>query len=391
LKVAFILGIERKQRLMTVRASRPTVCQVLHSLRIGGAEVLAAKLARLLEAHFRVVFVCLDELGELGEQLRRDGFAVEVLGRRSGWDWRCTWRLASFLRRRRVDLIHAHQYTPFFYALTARLLYHGPPILFMEHGRHFPDFPRRKRILFNRLLLERRDRIVGVGEAVRQALIHNEGIPPARVSVIYNGIDLAKYSWLCLDRVGMRKELKLDANDFVIIQVARMDYLKDHATALRTAKRVASVNPNVRLVLVGEGPELEKVQELAQRLDLTGITRFLGVRKDVDRLLPAADMFLLTSISEGIPLTVIEAMAAALPVVATRVGGMGEVVIEGTTGFLAPAGDDAMLADRILHIVNNPEVRMRLGQAGSTRAQEMFSQEQMVAGYVRLFHEQLGR
>jgi L-malate glycosyltransferase len=372
------------------RAARPMVCQVLHSLQVGGAEVLAAKLARLLSPHFEVVFACLDELGELGEQLRRDGFFVEVLGRRSGWDRGCTWRLARFLRRSRIDLIHAHQYTPFFYALTARLLYHRPPILFMEHGRHFPDFPRRKRILFNRLLLERRDRVVGVGEAVRQALIHNEGIRPQRVSVIYNGIDLAKYSRPCLDRVGVRKELNLDVNDFVIIQVARMDYLKDHATALRTLRRLADRNARVRLVLVGDGPELEKVQELAKQLDLVPITRFLGTRKDVDRLLPAADLFLLTSISEGIPLTVIEAMAAGLPVVATNVGGMAEVVEEGKTGFLAPAGDDATLADRIHHILNNSDLRMKMGQAGKSRAYQVFSQEQMVAGYVRLFHEQLG-
>ena len=156
--------------------------------------MLAARLARRLAGSFRFVFACLEELGTLGEGLRAEGFPVEVLGRRPGIDGRCTRRLAGWLRRERVDLIHAHQYTPFFYGITARLLYRRPPVLFTEHGRSFPDYPRRKRIVANRLLLERRDRVVGVGQAVRQALIRNEGFPPGRVAVIYNGIDLSAFA-----------------------------------------------------------------------------------------------------------------------------------------------------------------------------------------------------
>src|SRR5438067_9821303 len=151
-------------------ADKTTICQVLHGLWVGGAEVLAARLARQLGDRFRFVFVCLDELGTLGQELRAEGFPVEVLQRRAGLDWRCSLRLARFLRRERVDLVHAHQYTPFFYSLMARFLYRRPAVLFTEHGRHYPDYPRRKRMLANRFLLQRRDRVVGVGEAVRQAL-----------------------------------------------------------------------------------------------------------------------------------------------------------------------------------------------------------------------------
>src|SRR6516165_4253528 len=136
-----------------------TVCQVLHTLCVGGAEVLAARLARRLRDRYRFLFVCLDELGTLGEELRNEGFPVHVLGRRPGLDLRCTYRLAALLRRERVDVIHAHQYTPFFYCLTARLLCRRPALLFTEHGRHFPDYPRRKRMLANRLLLRQRDRV----------------------------------------------------------------------------------------------------------------------------------------------------------------------------------------------------------------------------------------
>jgi glycosyltransferase involved in cell wall biosynthesis len=368
-------------------AARLTVCQVLHTLNVGGAEMLAARLARRLKRECRFLFACLDERGTLGEALAGEGFPVHVLERRSGLDWRCAWRLGRLLRRERVDVIHAHQYTPFFYAVLARQLYRRAPIMFTEHGRHFPDYPRRKRMLFNRLMLRKRDRVVGVGKAVADALIANEGMPAPRVEVVYNGIDTDAFAAACADCAGLRRELDLREADFVIIQVARLDYLKDHAAAVRTMHRLASSTPRARLLLVGEGPERGKIEALVRELGLEGHVRFLGLRQDVARLLPAADVFLLTSISEGIPLTVIEAMAAGLPVVSTRVGGLAEVVEEGATGLLAPAGDDAALAAHLHRLVEDAELRRRLGQGGQIRAGALFSERQMHARYRDLYRQ----
>jgi glycosyltransferase involved in cell wall biosynthesis len=366
---------------------RATVCQILHGLRVGGAEVLAARLARQLGDTYEFLFVCIDELGTLGEELRAEGVPVHVLGRRPGVDWRCSLRLAKLLRRHEVDLVHAHQYTPFFYALTARLLYRRPPVLFTEHGRHYPDFPRRKRIFLNRLLLERRDRVVGVGETVRQALIRNEGFGGPRVTVVYNGIPLSANGWY--DRGEVRQEIGIGNDDLMLLLVARLDYLKDHATAVRTLEHVVWHRRNARLVLVGEGPEMDKVRDLVRQRQLAAHVRFLGLRKDVSRLLAAADVLLLTSISEGIPLTLIEGMAAGLPVVATDVGGVGEIVEDGTTGFLAPAGDDAILADRILLLAANPALGRQMGRFGRERAEALFSEGRMHAGYRHLYEEML--
>jgi glycosyltransferase involved in cell wall biosynthesis len=368
----------------------PTICQLLHTLNVGGAEVLAARLARRLRDRFRFVFVCLDELGALGKDLAAEGFPVTVVGRRPGVDWRCAWRLGWLLRRERVGLVQAHQYGPFFYALAARLLYRRPPVLFTEHGRDHPDYPRRKRMVVNRLLLRRRDRVVGVGEAVRQALIHNEGIPAGRVEVLYNGVDLAPFGSPCPDRAALRREVGAGPADFVIFQVARLDRLKDHPTAVRTLARLAPRLPRARLVLVGEGPERAAIEGLVRREGLGERVRLLGLRKDVARLLPAADLFLLTSVTEGIPLTIIEAMGAGLPVVATRVGGMTEVVEEGRTGLLAPAGDDAALAEHVVGLAEAPARREEIGRLGRERAAALFSEERMLDGYVRLYREMLG-
>jgi sugar transferase (PEP-CTERM/EpsH1 system associated) len=366
-----------------------TIVQLLHALTVGGAEVLAARLARRLRDEYRFVFVCLDGLGELGEQLRGAGFPVHVLGRRPGLDWRCPLRLARVLGRERADLVHAHQYTPFFYGLMGRLLCRRPPVLFTEHGRWLPDIRRPRRILANRLLVERRDRIVGVGKSVRQALIRNEGLPARRVGVVYNGIDVHAFGDTRHDRPAVRREIGLGPHDLAILQVARLDHLKDHATAVRALARVARERPEARLVLIGEGPERAKIEACVREYKLAGRVVFLGLRRDVARLLAAADLFLLTSISEGIPLTVLEAMAAGLPVVSTRVGGVPEIVADGQTGLLAPAGDDEALAAVILQLAGNENLRRQLGDAGRERARTRFSEERMVGEYARIYEEML--
>jgi glycosyltransferase involved in cell wall biosynthesis len=367
-----------------------TICQVLHSLRMGGAEVLAARLARQLGDTYRFVFACLDEIGTLGHELQGEGFPVELLGRRPGIDWKGSVRLAKFLRREQVDLLHAHQYTPFFYSTMARFFYRRPSILFTEHGRHFPDYPRRKRMIANRLLLKGRDRVIGVGEAVRQALVRNEGMRAERVGVVYNGVDLTPFQHGSSQREIVRREIGVEATGPVILQVARLDYLKDHATAIRMLERVVRVRRQARLVLVGDGPEQTKIEELIRQRNLGAHVRLLGLRNDVARLLSAADVFLLTSISEGIPLTLIEAMAAGLPVVATRVGGIGEVVVDGETSLLAASGDDAALAESILRLADNPDLGRQLGTNGRERAFAMFSEAKMHAGYRQLYREMLG-
>ena len=364
---------------------RPRVCQLTHGLHVGGAELLAARIARRLSDRFEFVFACLEEPGDVGERLIAEGFEVFSLRRRPGVDWRCAVKLANWLRERRIRAINAHQYTPFFYALAARLLYRRPGILFTEHGRHFPDYPRRKRIVTNRLLLRRRDRVVAVGEAVRQAVIHNEGIPARRVEVVYNGVDLAAYDSNRFDREGVRRELGIRPDQVAVFQVARLDPLKDHLTAVGAMARLREQAPEVRLFLAGDGPERGAIEDRVRREGLEGSVTFLGTRKDVPRLLSAADVLLLTSISEGIPLTLIEGMAARLPIVATDVGGVAEVVLPGRTGLLAPARDEAGLAAHLLRLAREPELRRELGRRGRERAEAQFSEERMLDAYAKVY------
>jgi glycosyltransferase involved in cell wall biosynthesis len=369
----------------------PAVGQLLLSLDVGGGEVLAARMARRMSRRYRFVFFCLDGSGALGEALRAEGFAVHILGRRAGFDWRCARRLAGLLRDERIAIVHAHQYTPFFYAAVARSYRRNLPIVFTEHGRFFPDFRRPKRVLANRVLLARRDRVVGVGKAVRQALIDNEGLPAKRVEVVYNGIDLAPYTEAPADsRQAIRSEFAFSAADWLIVHVARLDEIKDHPLALRAFERIRARRADARLLLVGEGPQRSSIEAEIARLRLQAFVALAGTRNDVPRLLQAADLLWLTSKSEGIPLTLIEGMAAGLPVVATSVGGAAEVIDDGATGLLTVPGNAAALAESVLRLAGDDHLRRRLADASRTRAFECFSEDRMHDEYARIYEALLG-
>jgi glycosyltransferase involved in cell wall biosynthesis len=368
----------------------PTVCHVLHSLQFGGAEVLARQFALGMQSEFRPVFACLDELGPIGRQLQEDGVPVHVLERRPGIDPHCLLQLRSWFRDNRVSLIHAHQYTPFFYASLARLVSRQIPVLFTEHGRHYPDVRRRRRVWANRLLLRSRDRIVAVGQHVRNALIDNEGLPPQRIEVIYNGVDAAAFDMPRVARREVRGELGYTDQDSLVVQVARLNPLKDHGTAIRAMSIIAKSFPNAHLLLVGDGEERRSLVELVDRLALQPCVRFLGARNDVPRLLQAADLFLLSSVSEGIPLTLVEAMLARIPVVATRVGGVPEVIEHEVSGLLAEPGDAAGLAQCVDWLLRDKGCADRLVKFGYDRARRQFSQEQMLAAYHRTYDQMIG-
>lgn len=367
---------------------RPVIAHVLHRLYLAGAEVLAADLARRMRGRYDFVFFCLDEIGPLGEQLRQEGFRVFDLERQPGIDWAVAKRMRSLIAEQKVTLLHAHQYTPFFYAAAGRGFWGGnPPILFTEHGRHYPDVRKARRVFANRFLLRRQDRVTAVGQFVKEALVCNEGIAAPRIEVIHNGIDPAAFALRnpADDRRALRAELRLPADSLIVLQVARFHPVKDHATALRAFAKVSRSISNAVLVLAGDGETRPAMETLARELNISDRVRFLGVRVDVPHLMAVADVFLLSSVSEGISVTLLEAMGASLPIATTNVGGNGEVVVHAQTGLLAPRGDDAALGENLVTLLNDPAMRTRCGAAGRQRLLQHFTQRQMHERYARLY------
>lgn len=365
------------------------VVHVLHSLAVAGAEVLVHDFVVGTQSSLEQSVVTLDAVGALGEALRARGVGVHCVGRRPGFDWRVPVLLARAFDNAGAQVVHAHQYTPYFYsALAARMIPHArrPALVFTEHGRHVPDFRRPKRVRFNQLALRWTARVTAVCGYVKRLLVDNEGIGAERIEVIYNGVDPSRFE-TAADRAAARDALGLPASAPVVTCVARFHPVKDHPTLLRGFAHARARVPEARLLLVGGGDGEPALRALADELGITPAVTFAGVRSDVPAVLAASDVFAMTSLSEGTSVTLVEAMLARRPAVVTAVGGNPEVVADGTTGLLVPRGDAAATGEALAALLRDPARRDAMGAAARARAREQFSQARMHAAWSTLYRD----
>jgi glycosyltransferase involved in cell wall biosynthesis len=365
---------------------------VVHVMQVAGAEVLVSETIQRLGGRIQPTVFCLDAIGALGELLQARGVPLVCLGRRPGRDWKVGWRMAREFRSRRIDVVHAHQYTPFFYSALGRALMRNPPKLILtEHGRAYPDRVSPLRRTVNRLVLDHlADEINACCRFSGRALARVDGFAGHRIGLIANGIDVERYG-TAEDRAALRRSLGLDPARRYVIAVARFHPVKDHAMLLRAFAAVAAARPDVDLLLAGDGPLREDLQTQARAPGIADRVRFLGVRRDVPQLLQAADVYALTSLSEAASLTILEAMASRLPVVVTAVGGNAEIVRHGIDGLLVPRGDDAAAAAALLEILDDPGRGAAMGASGRARVELHYRLSGTIDRYWRLYQRLGGR
>lgn len=362
---------------------------VLHAMQVAGAEVLVVETIRQLRDRIDPTVLCLDSVGPLGEKLRSEGVEVVSLDRKPGRDWRLILRMLAVVNRRRIEVLHAHQYSPFFYAALAKpLAKRQPRLILTEHGRHFPDLVSSKRRAFNRLFLDHfADAVNACCRFSARALSTVDGFAGGRIAVIENGIDVERYGPV-VDRSTLRTKLGLDASRRYLIAIARFHPVKDHAMLLRAFARFAPIHTDVDLLLAGDGPLRRDLQKQVVALGIERRVNFLGVRSDVPDLLRAADAFALTSVSEAASLTLLEAMASGLPVAVTAVGGNPEIVRDGVEGILVPRSDDIATAEAFRRLFDNPMLARQWGEAGRQRVCERYRLEQTIEAYWNLYRRQ---
>jgi glycosyltransferase involved in cell wall biosynthesis len=365
---------------------------VMHVMQVAGAEVLVAETIRRLAGRLQPTIFCLDAVGALGERLLAEGVEVVCLERRPGRDWRLAWRFARAICARGIEVLHAHQYTPFFYAALARVLSGRPVrVIMTEHGRHYPDVVSPLRRAANRLVLDRlADAVNACCTFSARSLGALDGFAPGRIEVIPNGIEVGRYG-PAVDRAALRQRLGLDPARRYVVNVARFHPVKDQAMLLRAFAAVTAARPDVDLLLVGDGGLRGNLERQVHELGVADRVRFLGVRFDVPDLLRAADVFALTSVSEAASLTLLEAMASGLPVVVTDVGGNPEIVRQGIDGLLVPRGDDRAAAAAFLRLLDDPTAAARMGAAGRARVHECYRLEQTIEAYLGLYLRLCGR
>lgn len=359
---------------------RLRLMQVVHGLGTGGSERVAYELSRGLDPSRVCSSLCaLDLDGPLADDLRRAAIPFHVMGRRPGRDWPLIPRLYRLFRQQRVDVVQTHHLTQLLYsAVGARLA--GARLVHVEHEYFSLGRQRIRRLL--RVLAPLCHRIVAVGDEIKRFLVDEVGLRPANVTVIANGVNVARYA--------PRADAGQSGGRRLIGHVARLEPEKDQGTLLRAFASVLQRWPEARLELLGDGTLRGDLQRVAGSLGIAGQVDFLGWRDDVAERLADLDVFVLSSVNEGLPLALLEAMASARPVVATAVGEVPRVIRDGVTGVTVPPGDARAMAAAITAMLDRPAWAAEMGRAARKLIEDKYSLTRSVEGYAALYESLFG-
>lgn len=376
---------------MSPSVSPLPVLFVQTSMPVGGAETLLVNLVRRLDRRvFAPEVVCLKERGPLGDRLAEEGFPVHYGLLKSKFDLRVLPRLTALMRHRRIGaVVTVGAGDKMFWGRLAARAAGVPVVASALHSTGWPDGVGR----LNRMLTRITDAFIAVAEPHGRFLVEFEKFPREKVCVIPNGVDVERFA-PAPHATAVREELGVGPTTPLVGILAALRPEKNHELFLAAASRIHHAVPEARFIVIGDGPERRHIEQTAAVLGLydpmnpsASALRMLGNRDDIPAVLAALDVLTLSSHNEANPVSILEGMSCGLPVVATNVGSVSESVVEGETGWLVPAGDKRLLAERVIDLINEPLVAKRMGEAGRRRVVERSSLDVMVGGYERMIAE----
>ena len=353
---------------------------------LGGAERMACEIAMGLDPDRFERWFCATRRAPtrlLDDELRQAGVRYVSLNRTRRFDLRAWWKLLRLLRKERIDVVHAHLFGSNAAGSVLGRLARVPVVIAHEHTWSFEGAPLQK-VVDRQVVGRLADRIIAVSEADRRKMIEIERIPSDRISVIPNGIPPLRH-----DDADIRQELGIPADAPVVGVVAVVRPQKRLDRLVRAAALLRTEFPSLRVLVAGDGSpaEFHRVRALIEELGVGDVVVMLGERSDVSAILRALDVGVLSSDFEGLPLAVIEYMAAGVPVVATAVGGLPELVDDGETGLLVRDLSPEGLAAAIATLLRDRVLARRLGERGREVQQERFSLAATVENVSRLYEE----
>lgn len=359
------------------------VAHILSSFGMGGQERVAFDLAvsqKRAGCQVTVLSMAPPPDGPLAAELRDAGIEAERVARpKPGVDPILVLRLARWFRKHRVELVHTHNRMALIYGAPAARLARAA-IVHTKHGNN----PRGgTRLLAGNLAARFVDAFVAVSPETAAFARKRREVDERRLLVISNGIELGRFHPAPAARERVRAELGIAADAWVFGTVGRIATEKNHALLVRAMAPL--LGPGTRLIVAGDGPLRVDVAKLVETLGVSGFVHLLGARRDVPDVLNALDVFVLSSDTEGLPLSVLEAMATGLPVLSTRVGGVPTVLDDGQTGFLVPVGDEAALRDQAARLYGDPAASRACGARARSAAVTRFSAERMQREYLELY------
>jgi sugar transferase (PEP-CTERM/EpsH1 system associated) len=376
------------------RDARPLVAHVVYRFDVGGLENGVVNLLnRLPRERLRHVVVSLTEITGFRARVRRDDVGFVALNKTPGHGIKLYPRLHRLFRELRPDIVHTRNLAALEASVPAWLA--GVPVrIHGEHGRDVGDLDGRNRRyrLVRRIYRPFVSHYVALSADLERSLHHGAGVPRKRITRIVNGVDTERFH-PAKARTALRDCPFADDPRLVVVgTVGRLQAVKnqvDLARAfIRALERAPALRPRLRLVITGDGPLAAEVERILAAAGVADLAWLSGARDDVPELLRAFDVFVLPSLVEGISNTILEAMASGLPVVATNVGGNAELVDDGRTGMLVPAGDVDALAGAIVRYADAPVARAA-GDAARERVLRLFSLDAMVASYASLYERLL--
>ncbi len=358
---------------------------LLTSMPVGGAETLLVNMIRRFHPQrIAPAVACTKEQGPLGELLANE-FPVTSHWLRGKYDVSIVRRLARYLRRERFDaLITVGAGDKMFWGRIAARLANVPVVCSALHSTGWPDGVGR----LNRWLTPWTTAYIAVAKSHGEFLIEWEKFPESKVVVIPNGIDTDRFQPDEDARRSVREELSLGPETPLIGIVAALRPEKNHAGFVAMAALLCERFPTAHFLIIGEGPERCAIEKAIANAGLKHRIRMLGSRSDTPRLVAALDLFVLTSLNEASPVSILEALACQVPVVASRVGSVAETVIDGTNGFTVPSQDTPAFADAASLILSNPDLARELGRNGRVQVTANASLDAMVLGYETLIVSQ---
>lgn len=355
---------------------------LVRSLHVGGLEKMVIELCRqLLARDVPVQIWCVEERGALASGAESMGITVRSLEKGLGLSPRAVFKLRGWLKKADVSLVHSHNPLAHFYAAMAVATLSGVKLIHTSHQMWMPQSWRQ--LAYSRASARFTDLTIGVSEAVRESATREIQVPDGASASILNGIDLTPY--LSLDPPG-----PAIGEAPLIGTVGRLHPVKNHALLIDALSRLRPRHPRLSLRIVGEGEMRPALESQARSLGLSESVQLPGVRDDVNRQLADMDVFVMSSHFEGMPLVLVEAMAAARPIVATDVGGIGEMVGHEKHGLLVPPDDPAAMAEALERILSDRSLAISLATAARQRAASRYDSTVMTEAYLDRYKELVG-
>lgn len=362
------------------------VLHIVSCLGRGGMEAGVVKLVTRCDPTRVVADVCTLEPPQAYQELFGGESMLHELKRGSAFDVRMIAALARIMRRRRVDVVHTHAWGTLLEGWTAARLSRTP---YVVHGEHGTMQLRPLNVRLQRVLWRKADRLLAVSGELAGRMAERVGVRRDKIEVIPNGVDTEQFGFI--SRADARATLALAADVFVVASIGRLVHVKNYPLLVDAARAVKNAGVRAQFLVAGDGPLRGDLERKIADAGLQESVRLLGARNDAPTLLAAADAFALTSWSEGMSNTILEAMAARRPVVATRVGGNPELVDEGKSGILVSPDDPRELAEALLALSGDPLGAERMGALGRIKVETEFSVSRMIARYTAVYESVAGR